>query len=402
MRVAGVRRGRAMTLVVAALVVIIAAGAFVLGSARLATDAVSERIDTGQPITVVFMLPIDVPGPSFELLLLDVDTKRAALLFVPGSVGVVLRDRQRVDAIATLYGPDSHQQVIDRLGELVAFDLGFYLDLSYAGLGRFIDVLGGVEILIPDPIQAVVGDRHVLLPSGNVTMDGDMARDYLSFQADGESEAERVERVHQLMQALLRSLAGDSPLLIDPTARRVLYEAVVTNLNRRSFDRLLATLNGLDADRVILLRTLGQTQDVSGRQLLFPHNEGSLLRNMVKQTMAALTEPLGDEISDLTLSVKVLNGTSANGLAAQAATLLESFGHKILAVANADHNRYERTVIISRHGDLEEARRAAEVIGCEENVVQVEDANGDDPLQEQVDVTVILGNDFDGHSCRER
>ena len=402
MRAAGARRGRAMTVVVTALIVIIAAGAFALGYARLQTDAVSERIADGGPIALVFMLPIDDPAPSLEVLLLDVDTGRAALLFVPGSTGVVLRDRQRVDAVAALYGPEGHQRLVDRLGEILDFDLDFYLDVSYAGLGRFIDVLGGVELLIPDPIQATVGDRRVLLPSGSVVADGDMAQDYLSFRADGESDAERVERVHRLMQALLRSLAGGGALLADPTARRLLYDAVVTDLNHRAFDTLLASLDGLDADRVILLRTLGRVQEVSGRPLLFPHDEGALVRDTVKQTVAALAVPLGVEVVDVTPSVEVLNGTRTNGLAAQAATVFESFGYKIVAVDNADHNRYERTVVVGRRGDLDQARQAAAVIRCDESAAQVEDAGVIDPPQATVDITVVLGRDFDGRSCRSR
>lgn len=402
MRVSAVRGGRAMTVGAAVLMVVIAVGVFMIASNRFKTDSVSEQIDAGGPILVVFLLPIGNPSPSLELLIFDVNTGRAGLLFVPGSVGMVVHERQRVDAIATLYNPETLEKLMGRLGTLLGLNLSFYLDLSFKGIARLVDILGGIELLIPEPVQAAAGDRRILLPSGNVTLDGDMASDYLSLQADGESDAERVERVHQLMQALLRSIVSGDELLSDPEVRQMLYESVSTNMDRQAFETLLVALDKLDADRVILLRTLGRNQMVSGRSLLFPHEEGTLIRDTVAQTVEALARPLGSDVAELSVSVEVLNGTHANGLAAQAGTVLESFGYEVVTVANANHNEYERTLVISRRGDQEEAQQVAMVIDCAEDLAQWADLGEDILQQSSVDVTVILGRDFNGRSCETR
>ena len=402
MRVAGARRGRAVTGVITGLIVVIATGAFVLSFVRLRSDAVSDLIDAQGRIAVAVMLPIDDPPPSFEVLMLDARTGRAALLFVPGSIGVVLPDPQRMDAIAALYGPDGHAPLTEHLGELLDLKLDFYLDLSYEGLGQLVDVLGGVEVVIPDTIQILEADRRVLLPSGSVVLDGDMAGAYLSYRTTEESAAERVERVHRLLQGLLRSFADGAAVLADPTAQRLLYDSVVTDLNRRAFDRLLATLVELDTDRVSLLRVLGRVQDAGDRPLLFPYEEGALLRDSVKQTVAALSVPLDAEDAHVTASVEVLNGTRTSGLAAQAATVFESFGYRIVAVDNADHTDYERTLVVVRRGGLEQARRAAEVIRCDAGAAQAGDTGVTDPSSATVDVTVILGRDFNGRFCQSR
>lgn len=398
MRFAGARRGRTVTGVITAVIVVIAAGAFAFGFARLRTDAVSDLIDAGGRIAVVFMLPIDDPQPSFEVLMLDAGTGRAALLFVPGSIGVVL-DRQRMDAIAALYDSDGHAALVERLGMLLDLDVDFYVDLSYEGLGRLIDVLGGVEVVIPDPIRVADGERRVMLPSGSVVVDGDMARDYLWYRAAEEPAAERVERIHHLMQGLLRSVADGAAVLADPTAQRLLYASAITDLSRRAFERLLATLARLDTDRVILRRVLGRVQDVSGRPLLFPYDEGAVLRETVKQTVAALSVPLGTN-AELAPSVEVLNGTRTSGLAAQAATVFESFGFRIVAVDNADRHDYERTLVFARRGDAELAQRAAGVIRCDRSGAPAGASGSVDSAA--VDVTVILGRDFNGRFCRAR
>ena len=407
MRVAGPRRGRAVTGVITGLIVVIATGAFVLSFVRLRSDPVSDLIDVQGRIVVTFMLPIDDPPPSFEVLMLDARTGRAALLFVPGSIGVVLPDPQRMDAIAALYGPDGHAALAGRLGELLDLQVDFYVDLSYQGLGRLVDVLGGIELVVPDTIQILDADPRVLLPSGSVVLDGDMARAYLAYRPAEEPAAERVERVHRLMQGLLRSIADSRAVLADPTAKRLLYDAVVTDLNRRAFDRLFATLVELDTDRVSLLRVLGRVQAVDGRPLLFPYEEGALLRDSVKQTIAALSVPLDAADRDLTPAVEVLNGTRTSGLAAQAATVFESFGYRVVAVDNADHPDYERTLFVGRRGDPEQARLVAALIRCEAEAAHAADRviAADSAIAASsaaADVTVILGRDFNGRFCQSR
>ncbi len=401
MRVAGPRRGRAVTGVITGLIVVIATGAFVLSFVRLRSDAVSDLIDAQGRIAVTFMLPIDDPSPSFEVLMLDARTGRAALLFVPGSIGVVLPDPQRMDAIAALYGPNGHAALAGRLGELLDLQVDFFVDLSHQGLGRLVDVLGGVEVVIPDTIQVLDADRRVLLPSGSVLLDGDMARAYLSYRTAEEPAAERVERVHRLMQGLLRSITDSRVVLADPTAKRLLFDAVVTDLNRRAFDRLFATLVELDADRVGLLRVLGRVQAVDGRPLLFPYEEGALLRDSVKQTIAALSVPLEAADGDVAPAVEVLNGTRTSGLAAQAATVFESFGYRVVAVDNADHPDYERTLFVGRRGDPEQARVVAALIRCEADAELAADA-AIEATSAAADVTVVLGRDFNGRFCQSR
>lgn len=339
--------------------------------------------------------------------MLDARTGRAALLFVPGSIGVVLPDPQRMDAIAALYGPDGHAALAGRLGELLDLQVDFHVDLSYQGLGRLVDVLGGIELVVPDTIQILDADPRVLLPSGSVVLDGDMARAYLAYRPAEEPAAERVERVHRLMQGLLRSIADSRAVLADPTAKRLLYDAVVTDLNRRAFDRLFATLVELDTDRVSLLRVLGRVQAVDGRPLLFPYEEGALLRDSVKQTIAALSVPLDAADRDLTPAVEVLNGTRTSGLAAQAATVFESFGYRVVAVDNADHPDYERTLFVGRRGDPEQARLVAALIRCEAEAAHAADRviAADSAIAASsaaADVTVILGRDFNGRFCQSR
>ena len=64
---------------------------------------------------------------------------------------------------------------------------------------------------------------------------------------------------------------------------------------------------------------------------------------------------------------------------------------------------YEKTVVISRTSDIAAAQRVASLIRCN-NVEQrqyLEVDSGADLAAATIDVTIILGMDFDGRYCKE-
>jgi hypothetical protein len=93
----------------------------------------------------------------------------------------------------------------------------------------------------------------------------------------------------------------------------------------------------------------------------------------------------------LTITVEVLNGTKTAGLANRARDLFQSYDLEVMAPNNADNDQYQTTVVLDRKGNLDDAKRVGDIIHCTKIYSKP------DPLVDQaVDVTVILGKDFDG------
>jgi hypothetical protein len=145
----------------------------------------------------------------------------------------------------------------------------------------------------------------------------------------------------------------------------------------------------------VLQRVLGTTRSVDGRDLLFPHQEGELLKQAVKR--AAVVNASNEFIppAGLTITVEVLNGTSTAGLATRARDLFQSFDLEVMAPNNADNDQYQNTVVLDRKGNMENAKKVADIIHCT-RIYSKPDAK----LDQSVDVTVILGKDFDGRSVQ--
>jgi anionic cell wall polymer biosynthesis LytR-Cps2A-Psr (LCP) family protein len=322
---------------------------------------------------------------------------------VPANLGEVIEGLRKVDGIDALYRRGSPAALQKTIEGLLGVPLSCVIDIALTDAAKLVDLVGGLDLFIPNPVdmspapeaQSFRDVRRILLPSGSVTLDGDKAVDFLSYEDPLETEADRVGRQQKFVQSLLKTLGEERQLLAQRGPFRLVRALVRTNIPPRALAALLAELARYDSERVIQARVLGATRTVDGRELLFPHQEGELLLEAVRQAVAANASNEFIPAEDLTVTVQVLNGTATPGLANRAREVFTSYDLEVLAPNNADNDQYQFTVVYDRKGRIEDARRVAELIRCARVVTQL------DPLGDQaVDVTVILGKDFDGRYCK--
>jgi len=384
---------KSIVLLILIILVVLAAGVF--GYFQLRTDLFTEKLKSASPIAVLFCLSGDQEYGFFELLLYHPDTKRGAILYIPGNVGLIIESLKKVDRIDALYQRGNLDLLIEKVEELVAVDIPFFIDLQDLELRNLVDLLGGLELFIPNPVDTAFGGGRVLLPSGSVMLDGDKIRDFIAYQDEMENEVDSVGRKQRFLQALLKSIA-DSDLVEEKSGFSVFRNNMDTNLSSRALSSFVSEMKKTDGEKIVFQRVLGISRIVDGKQLLFPHFDGQLLKEIVKQTIETISsqEPFSDD--ELTVAIEVLNGTSVGGLARRAANVFQSFGYDIVAVGNADNAEYQRTVVLDRKGRLDVAQRAANLIRCQRVYSRLEET-GD----MSIDVTIILGTDFDGRYCKE-
>jgi hypothetical protein len=101
-------------------------------------------------------------------------------------------------------------------------------------------------------------------------------------------------------------------------------------------------------------------------------------------------------LENLTITLEVLNGTKTPGLASRARELFQSYDLEVLAPGNADNEAYANTVVLDRKGVLENAKKVADIIRCRRIF-----SRPDPQMDQAVDVTVILGKDFDGRYVKQ-
>lgn len=373
--------------------VILAAGVF--GYFQLRTDLFTEKLTAGQPLAVLFCLSGDREYGFFEILLYHPDTNRGAIIYIPGNVGMIIESLKKVDRVDVLYDRSNLDPLIEKIEELVDIDITFFIDMQDRELGNQIDLLGGVELFIPNPVDTSYAGRRVLLPSGSVVLDGDKALEFISYQEEMENEVDSVGRKQRFLQSLIKTFAS-SDLLLDKEAFAVFRENMNTDLSPRALSSFVAEMKKLNDEKIVFQRVLGSTRVVDGKPLLFPHFDGKLLKEIVKQTIETISSREPFSADELTVAIEVLNGTNVGGLARRGANVFQSFGYDVVSVANADNPDYQKTVVLDRKGRIEVANRVAELIRCQRVYTRLEES-GD----ATIDITIILGTDFDGRYCKE-
>lgn len=390
------RLDRGLLLLAPIVLIALAMGAFAYWQLR--TDLFTETLKQGKPVAILFAFAGDTDYRFFELFLYQPQTRRGAIIDVPGNVGLIIESLKRMDRLDTLYARSaagSLEALAAKVEELTALRIPFRVDIKESQLIGIVDLLGGLELFIPNPVDTLRGERRILLPSGSVVLDGDKIRDFVSYRDPLESELDSTGRRQKLLQVLLKRI-GESEILESKTGQTALRSLMQSNLGSRALEAFVGEMKRLDSDKMVFQRVLGSVRVVDGKELLFPHFEGQLLKEIVSQTQETLKSAERAAEEELQLAVEVLNGTAVPGLARRAANVFQSYGYDVALVGNADNTDYEKTAVLDRKGRIESAQKVAELIRCTRTFSRLE-ASGD----LTVDVTVILGRDFDGRYCKE-
>jgi LCP family protein required for cell wall assembly len=383
------RADRSIILLVLIIAIVAATGVYAY--LQLRVDQITDSLKKKLPLNTLFIFSDAERALFFEVFFYNPDTRKGSLFYVPANVGGVIESINRVDGIDALYRRGNPAALKRKIEDLLGVPLQSVIDIGREETGRLVDLLGGVEVFIPNPVDITREGRRVLLPSGSVSLDGDKARDFTSYKDPLESDADMIGRRQKFLQALLKALGENNAFLLQRAPFRMARSLLRTSLPSRALGSFVMEMGRFDSERMVLQRVLGTTRSVDGRDLLFPHQEGELLKQAVKQTVAATASNEFVPPDALSITVEVLNGTKTAGLANRARDLFQTYDLEVMAPNNADNDQYINTVVLDRKGNLDNARKVADIMHCTRIY-----SKPDPQLDQAVDVTVILGKDFDG------
>jgi len=386
---------RSVIILILIILVVVATGVYAW--LQLRVDQITEALKKKLPLNTLFIFSDGDRALFFEVFFYTPDTHKGSLFYVPANLGGVIPRINKVDGIDALYRRASTAALKGRIEDLLGVPIPCVIDIAREDVGRLVDLIGGVDVFIPNPVDLTQDGRRILLPSGSVTLDGDKARDFISYTDPLETDADSIGRRQKFLQSLLKGLGEKNAFLTQRGVLRTLRSLVRTNLSGRALASFVAEMGRFDSERMVLQRVLGTTRTVDGRDLLFPHQEGELLKEAVKQTIAANASSEFVPPEALSITIEVLNGTKTPGLATRARDLFQSYDFEVMAPNNADNDQYQYTVVLDRRGKLDDAKRVADIIRCSRIY-----SKPDPQMDQAVDVTVILGRDFDGRFVKQQ
>ena len=390
-----------------ALIVCVLTAAALILFFSLKTNPVEEALKNDQIIKLLFVLKNDDEALFTMLMAYYPVSHRGALIDIPGNTGAIYaslssKDRQgRVDRIDAVYKERGIEVYRSEIEKMLGMNIPFTIEIDLDRFSELTDLLGGLRVFVPYPIDDVVDGVPYLLPSGSVMLDGDKIRTYMLYSDKDASNIDRQDRLQNAAVAFLSALNARRFDIFKKNVFPVYASRFRSNIKDEGLYSLLQQISKIDAERLFPQSVTGSLRTVDGKLLLFPYYDGQLIKDVLKQTVSALvseTEVVHSRIYVLAIQ----NGTPVQGLAKNTAALLQSAGYDILTTSNADKNDYEKTFIIDHIGNGEVAKNLGDFIRCS-NIVTAEVKKDDDaPLEAAtlVDFTVVLGRDFDGRYVR--
>jgi hypothetical protein len=298
-----------------------------------------------------------------------------------------------------VYDPVRIGNYQSEIEKLFGIDINFSFIITKENLVSIVDILEGVEIFIPSPVLYRDDNVIILFPSGMTVLDGDKAGVYATYSLPHEDSEMEVFRRHRFFLGLLKRQIQMNEKLNNPQTAKMYHSFFRTSMNQRTMMLLFNEFVHIDTDRTNIQSIGGTLRTVSGQMLIIPRWDG-IVKEVVRQTLGALTREIEAHLIDSVLTVEILNGTAINGLAGNTAAMLRSFGYDIISIANADRNNYESTVIIHRSGDESIVKEFADIIHCSnirrELVDIQEDASSVQNFEYKADITLLIGRNFDG------
>ena len=390
------------SVVLLAVIILFLVGSIAVGMYALRGNPIDQVLSGDRVISVLFVFEKDRLPLGTYVFLCYPETRRAAIFDIPGEIGMLLRQINRVDRIDAVYNPQSVSDYENQIKNLLGADIAFSVVFTVENLTKTVDLIGGVELFIPTRVEIRSEDSLVLFPSGINRLDGDKAAGYIGYGSPEEDTESTVLRRQRFFINFLKRLAETNDIFKNQVVSQMYQSFMQTDLNQRTRIRLFDEIADMDLERVSIQSVGGNYREVSGKMLLIPYYDGNLVKDIVRETLGSLTRPTEGFLSDRVFTVEILNGTSINGLAGRTAEILRGFGYDIISTGNADHSGYEKTVVIDRSGYENIAKNFAGIIRC--NNINHEAQSHENPDAEialqgyeyRSDFTLIIGRDFNG------
>lgn len=381
-------------------VILVAVTTFIAFSLKV--DTVDESLKNDSVIKTLIVLEDKKQVLFSDVFIYYPVSKRGALINILGNTGAIFKSLGRVDRIDAIYTEKGIDVFKSEIENLIGQPVPFYLEMSLSNFSELTDMLGGLKVFVPAPVDVKTDDgERWLLPSGSVTLDGSKINTYLTYTKPEETESEVVDRRQNVILAFLSAINRDSRTLLNKNNFRFYQKRISSNLKEKDLHKLFSEISNVDYERLIPQSITGSRRMVDGKELLFPFYDGQLIKDVVKQASNALVD-LEDMSVNRIYVLEIQNGTLVQGLARNTAALLKSAGYDVLSTLNAERQDIEKTQIINHIGNADIAKNLGDFIHCtnivDEEIKPDSEDNYDNGYESSsnVDFTIILGKDFDG------
>ena len=241
-----------------------------------------------------------------------------------------------------------------------------YIRISQEAFQELVDVLGGVDIFIPQAMTYTdqTQQLRINLSPGWQTLTGEQAKQFARFRSDGQGDFGRVQRQQILVDAIQKRLKQPTVLVRLPQLIRVLQKYVDTNL---TFEELLTLARlglNLEPNQLKMVILPGEAGDLAREQTSYWYvdefERDRILYQYFKQNskrylLETLVEETQDQDFPFNLKIAIQNASNRPNLEQQVLDDLIQQGFYNAYIVPDWPDEYQKTQIIVQQGNLKSA-----------------------------------------------
>lgn len=372
-----------------------------------------DALPTGKILRVVIIGADDRDGDAgrsdtLMVAYLNPPLKRAALLSIPRDLRVDIPRRGK-DKVNAAYAYGGAPLTVATVEQLLGLDTDFYVKIDFEGFVKVVDILGGVEITVPDIEGPRTGNRYqgmnyddnwgnlrIRLKPGRHLLDGEQALGFVRYRRSNVYRNSRGERYRVTISDLER--AANQQMFLREMARQKLGVLQVPRLLRAGSHMLKyveTDMNWLQTAAMLkIIRGINPADIYTatvpmGDRMIDGIYYGELRRSAFHDELSRMEDHLYGRVRT-DCPVVVYNGCGKAGIAGQAAEVLAHHGFENVTTDNADSFDHTATAVRYRGPARTMAQKAVEALGCGRIAAESDIGGSED--EPHLDITI--GSDF--------
>lgn len=237
-----------------------------------------DTISSGR-VNVLVVGKDKVASLTDTIILASINTKNGDIstVSIPRDTRVLIEGRYRKINEAYGVGVSLHKQgkvdsdveiLCDVVRELTGLPIHHYLMVDTSSFREVIDVLGGVEVEVPEPgmyYNDPLQDLHINIPAGRQVLDGKNAEGFVRFRAGyANGDLGRVSAQQYFIKCLIEQKVNLRYLGKIDNIAKIIADAVDTSMSVSQMTKYAMTATKVSADRIYMFTLPGTPQTING------------------------------------------------------------------------------------------------------------------------------------------
>jgi len=306
-----------------------------------------------------------VEGQSDTILLLrfDPEKNKMVVLSVPRDTQIILGKYgvQKINNANVVGGAARAASEVSKL--LNGVNIDRYVRVNVLGVGKLIDILGGLTIDVPKDMKYTDETQHLFvdLKQGRQHLNGDQVMQLLRFRHDLYGDLGRMQRQQLVIRALISEMINPSTIAKIPQLLQSLKSDIDTNLSIEELMALVGFAARRNHDQIQGLIVPGDFNGDGHHSISYWLPDEDRIQLMMAKYFD--TGAAGREVTDLaSMRVSIQDGTNNPKAVKALVNMLRASGFHNISVDAPVTKPVLETKIVAQKGDIESANSINQVL----------------------------------------